>query len=97
MLGFTAALSPMLCDPSSRREISAAPTTPFDPAIKQLDRDFQRHIRQEAQDQWRTLLWSSDRATNPLNISIVFDRKIHSSSKAGKLLEQIDHAMANRI
>ena len=28
MLGITAALSPMLCDPSSRREISAASLTP---------------------------------------------------------------------
>ena len=38
---------------------------PLDPAIKLLDRDIQRHIRQEAQDQWRSLLESSDRATNP--------------------------------
>ena len=38
---------------------------PIDPAIKLLERDIQRHIRQEAQDQWRSLLESSDLATNP--------------------------------
>ena len=38
---------------------------PLDPAIKLLDQDIQRHIHQEAQDQWRTLLESSHRATNP--------------------------------
>ena len=38
---------------------------PLDPAIKLLDRDIQRLIRQDAQDQWRFLLKSSDRATNP--------------------------------
>ena len=63
MLGFTAALSPMLCDPSSRRKISVASMTLY-PSIKLLDRDIQRNILQEAQDQWRTLLESSDRATN---------------------------------
>ena len=37
----------------------------LDPAIKLLDQDIQRHIRQEEQDQWRSLLESSDRATDP--------------------------------
>ena len=37
----------------------------LDTAIKLLDRDIQQHINQEAQDQWRSLLESSDRATNP--------------------------------
>ena len=34
------------------------------PAIKLLDRDIQWYIHQEAQDQWRILLDSSDCATN---------------------------------
>ena len=38
---------------------------PLDPVIKLLDRDIQRLIRQDAQDQWKSLLESSDRATNP--------------------------------
>ena len=38
---------------------------PLDPAIKLLDRDIQQLISQDAQDQWRSLLESSDRATNP--------------------------------
>ena len=38
---------------------------PLNLANKLMDWDIQRHIRQEAQDQWRTLFESSDLATNP--------------------------------
>ena len=38
---------------------------PLDPAITLLDRDIQQHISQVVQDQWRSLIESSDRATNP--------------------------------
>ena len=73
---------------------------PINPAIKLLERNIQRRIHQEAQDQWRSFLESSDHATNPKrywsllrklgdnrsspspNISIAFEEKIHSSSKA---------------
>ena len=37
---------------------------PLHPAIKLLDRDTQQLIHHKEQDQWRTLLQSSDRATN---------------------------------
>ena len=62
----TAALSTKLCYPAiievrDQRRID----NPHDPAIKLLDRDIQRHIRQELQDQWRILLKSSNSATNP--------------------------------
>ena len=50
MLGITAALSSMLCDSSSRREIRTALKSPHS-AIKLLDKDIQCHILQEAQDQ----------------------------------------------
>ena len=68
MLGTIAALSPKLCNPSSQRERERDQrriNDPLDTTIKLLDRDIQRHIRQEAQDQCRSLLESSDRATNP--------------------------------
>ena len=62
----TAALSAKLCDPPVTEERNQNRIdSPLDPAIKLLDRDIQRHIRQEAQDQWRILLESSDHATNP--------------------------------
>ena len=62
----TAALSAKLCYPAvieerDQRHIG----NPLVPAIKLLDRDIQRFIRQKARDQWRVLLESSDSATNP--------------------------------
>ena len=62
----TAALSVELCYPAvieerDQRHIG----NPLVPAIKLLDRDIQRFIRQKARGQWRILLESSDSATNP--------------------------------
>ena len=65
MLRTTEALSLILCDISSRESDQRRTDDPLDPGFKLLDRDSWRHIRQEAQDQWRKLLESSDRATNP--------------------------------
>ena len=62
----TAAISAKLCYPAvieerDQRHIG----NPLVPAIKLLDRDIQRFIRQKARDQWRILLESSYGATNP--------------------------------
>ena len=56
----TAALSAKLCYPAIIEERDQHRN-----AIKLLDRDIQRHIRQKTQDQWRILLESSNSATNP--------------------------------
>ena len=62
----TAALSAKLCYPAiiEERDQHRNDNT-HGPAIKLLDRDIQRHIRQKTQDQVRILLKSSNSATNP--------------------------------
>ena len=56
--------SPRCCETPHHGERSEPNRRPLDPTIKLLNRDIQRLIQQEAQDQWRTLLESSKRATN---------------------------------
>ena len=54
-------VQPLISERDQRRTAD-----PLDPPIKLLDRDIQPHIRQEVQDQWRSLLESSDHVTNPM-------------------------------
>ena len=52
------------CDSTSLRDQSRQ-DNPLETAFRLLDRDIQLHNRQDAQDQWRNLLKSSDSSTNP--------------------------------
>ena len=65
MLGTTAALSLKVVRPLISLRYQLRTDDPLDPAIKLVDQDIQRHIRQEAQDHWRSLLESSDCSSNP--------------------------------
>ena len=65
MLGTIAAVSPEVVRPLISEIDQRRIDYSLKPAIKVLDRDIQWLIRQEAQDQWRSMLESSDSATNP--------------------------------
>ena len=61
--GTIAALFPMLCVPSPRRD-QRYTDHPLDPAIQLLNWDIHQHLRKVKPDQWRILQDSSGRATN---------------------------------
>ena len=97
MLGITAALSPMLCDPPSRREISDAPMTtstlPSSCWTWTSSGSFARNRKTSggpsrspptAPKRYWFLLrkLGGKRSSPPLNNSIAFEGKPHSSSKA---------------